>query len=192
MKSDGLSTAKKPGDAHTSKAKNVKKPGDKSVATKARTISASASVVNGTGTVGAKQDLAQSSHGAKEQEKKPNPGARPKTSPPTCTSASQAAVMKAQKNSSVKADPSVGNAQVQPSASSTASSVSPENGASSPHLDTHSHSGSNALIDFFTFASLHHYDWHQLSNCAALQEQSKFSTLFVSVRSKLVPDHKLL
>ncbi|XP_059196792.1 BTB/POZ domain-containing protein 8 [Centropristis striata] len=141
MKSDGLGTANKPGDGHTSKAKNVKKPGDRSVAAKAKTASAATPVVNGTGAAGARRDAAsangpRSSHGAREQEKKPNPGARPKTSPPSCTSMSQTGVMKAQKSSTGKTDGTVGTAQAQPSASS--GSNSPENGASSPRNDTHS------------------------------------------------------
>ncbi|XP_070765463.1 BTB/POZ domain-containing protein 8 [Enoplosus armatus] len=143
MKSDGLGTANKPGDGHTSKAKTVKKPGDRSVAAKAKTASAGTPVVNGTGAAGARRDVAsangpRSSHGAKEQEKRPNPGARPKTSPPSCTSTSQTAVMKAQKSSAGKADGTAGTTQTQPSASSTSGSASPENGASSPRNDTHS------------------------------------------------------
>ncbi|XP_044056815.1 AP2-interacting clathrin-endocytosis protein isoform X2 [Siniperca chuatsi] len=143
MKSDGLGTANKPVDGHTSKAKNVKKPGDRSVAAKAKTASVGTPVVNGTGAAGARRDVAsangpRSSHGAKEQEKKPNPGARPKTSPPSCTSTSQTAVMKAQKSSAGKADSTAGTTQAQPGASSTSGSASPENGASSPRNDTHS------------------------------------------------------
>ncbi|XP_018525493.1 LOW QUALITY PROTEIN: AP2-interacting clathrin-endocytosis protein [Lates calcarifer] len=143
MKSDGLGTANKPGDGHTSKAKNVKKPGDRSVAAKGKTASAGTPVVNGTATAGARRDVAsangpRSSHGAKEQEKKPNPGARPKTSPPSCTTASQTAVMKAQKSSAGKADSTAGTAQTQPIATTTSGSTSPENGASSPRNDTHS------------------------------------------------------
>ncbi|XP_035503557.2 AP2-interacting clathrin-endocytosis protein isoform X3 [Scophthalmus maximus] len=142
MKSDGLGTANKPGDGHTSKAKNAKKPGDRSVAAKAKTASAGAPVVNGTGVAGARRDPAsangpRSSHGAKEQEKKPNPGARPKTSPPSCTSTSQMAV-KSQRSSAGKADSTAGTAQAQPLASSTSGSTSPENGASSPRNDAHS------------------------------------------------------
>ncbi|XP_054459037.1 BTB/POZ domain-containing protein 8 isoform X2 [Anoplopoma fimbria] len=140
MKSDGLGTATKPGEGPTSKAKTAKKPGDRSVAAKAKTPSAGAPVVNGTGASGARRDVAsangpRSSHGAREQEKKPNPGARPKTSPPSC---SQTGAMKAPKSSMGKADSTVGTSQVQPSASSTSGSASPENGASSPRNDTHS------------------------------------------------------
>ncbi|XP_042272147.1 AP2-interacting clathrin-endocytosis protein isoform X1 [Thunnus maccoyii] len=143
MKSDGLGTANKPGDGHTSKAKNVKKPGDRSIGAKGKTASSGAPVVNGTGAAGARRDAAsanglRSSHGAKEQDKKPNPGARPKTSPPSCTSTSQTAVMKAQKSSAGKADSTAGTTQAHPSASSTSGSASPENGASSPRNDTHS------------------------------------------------------
>ncbi|XP_040896155.1 AP2-interacting clathrin-endocytosis protein isoform X1 [Toxotes jaculatrix] len=139
MKSDGLGTANKPGDGHTSKAKTVKKPGDRSVAAKGKAASAGTPVVNGTGASGARRDAAsangpRSSHGAKEQEKKPNPGARPKTSPPSCTSTSQTAVTKAQKSSAGKADGAAGTTQ----ASFTSGSSSPENGASSPRNDTHS------------------------------------------------------
>lgn len=156
MKSDGLGTANKPGDGHTSKAKNVKKPGDRSVAAKAKTASAGTPVVNGTGAAGARRDVAsangpRSSHGVKEQEKKPNPGARPKTSPPSCTSTSQAAVMKAQKSSAGKADSTAGTTQAQPSASSTSGSASPENGASSPRNDTHSIPGLHSLLTSLHF-----------------------------------------
>ncbi|XP_061593517.1 BTB/POZ domain-containing protein 8 [Cololabis saira] len=140
MKSDGPSAANKPGDGHASKAKNVKKPGDKSAAAKARPLSASAPVVNGTGTAAVKRDAAKSPHVAKEQEKKPNLGARPKTSPPSCTSTSQAAAGRPQKSSG-KADHSLGTAQPPPGTTSTSGSVSPENGASSPHNDTHSIAG---------------------------------------------------
>ncbi|TMS20811.1 BTB/POZ domain-containing protein 8 [Larimichthys crocea] len=147
MKSDGLGTANKPGDGQASKAKNVKKPGDRSVAAKAKAASGSTPVVNGTGATGTRRDVAsangpRSSHGAKEQEKKPNPGARPKTSPPSCTSTSQTAVMKAQKSSAAKADSTAGTTQAQPSASS--GSASPENGASSPRNDAHSIPGAKA------------------------------------------------
>ncbi|XP_039984774.1 AP2-interacting clathrin-endocytosis protein [Xiphias gladius] len=143
MKSDGLGTANKPGDGNTSKAKNVKKPGDRSVAAKGKTASAGTPVVNGTGTAGARRDVAsangpRSSHGAKEQEKKPNPGARPKTSPPSCTSMSQTAAVKAQKSSAGKADSTAGTTQAQPIASSTSGSTSPEHCTSSARNDTHS------------------------------------------------------
>lgn len=152
MKSDGLGTANKPGEGHTSKAKTVKKPGDRSVAAKGKTASAATPVVNGTGTAGARRDVAsangpRSSHGAKDQEKKPNPGARPKTSPPSCTSARQTVTTKAQK----KADSAAGTTQAQPFASSTSGNTSPENGASSPRNDTHSIPGFTPFIDFFTF-----------------------------------------
>lgn len=149
MKSDGLGTVNKPGDAQASKAKNVKKPGDRSVAAKAKAASGSTPVVNGTGAAGTRRDAAsangpRSSHGAKEQEKKPNPGARPKTSPPSCTSTSHTTVMKAQKSSAGKADSTAGTTQAQPSASS--GSASPENGASSPRNDAHSIPGLCTLL----------------------------------------------
>ncbi|XP_034736380.1 AP2-interacting clathrin-endocytosis protein isoform X2 [Etheostoma cragini] len=142
MKSDGLGTANKPVDGHTSKARTGKKPGDRTLAGKAKTASAGSPIVNGTGAAGPRRDGAsangpRSSQGAREHEKKPNPGARPKTSPPSCTSTSQTGVMKAQKTSTGKTD-IVGTTQAQPSASSTSGSASPENGASSPRNDTHS------------------------------------------------------
>ncbi|XP_032381029.1 AP2-interacting clathrin-endocytosis protein isoform X1 [Etheostoma spectabile] len=142
MKSDGLGTANKTVDGHTSKAKTVKKPGDRTLAAKAKTASAGSPVVNGTGAAGPRRDGAsangpRSSQGAREHEKKPNPGARPKTSPPSCTSTSQTGVLKAQKSSTGKTD-IVGTTQAQPSASSTSGSASPENDASSPRNDTHS------------------------------------------------------
>ncbi|XP_004552946.2 BTB/POZ domain-containing protein 8 isoform X1 [Maylandia zebra] len=143
MKSDGLGAANKPGDGQTSKAKNVKKPADRGVAAKAKTASAGVPVVNGTGAAGARHDIAsangpRSSPGAKEHEKKPNPGARPKTSPTGGTSASQTAGTKAQKSSAGKADNTAGTTQAQPNTSSTSGSASPENCASSPRNDTHS------------------------------------------------------
>uniref|UniRef100_A0A8C6LEI8 BTB domain containing 8 n=1 Tax=Nothobranchius furzeri TaxID=105023 RepID=A0A8C6LEI8_NOTFU len=143
MKSDALSTVDKPKDGQASKAKNVKKPGDKSVATKAKTASAVTPVANGTGAAGAVRDVASanglsSSHGAKDQEKKQNPGARPKTSPSSCTHSSQAAGTKALKNSAGKADKSAGPNQTQPGASATSNSTSPEKGACGPHNGTQS------------------------------------------------------
>ncbi|KAL4000010.1 tripartite motif-containing protein 35 [Sarotherodon galilaeus] len=143
MKSDGLGAANKPGDGQTSKAKNVKKAADRGVAAKAKTASAGVPVVNGTGAAGARRDIAsangpRSSPGAKEHEKKPNPGARPKTSPTGGTSASQTAGTKAQKSSAGKADNTAGTTQAQPNTSSTSGSASPENCASSPRNDTHS------------------------------------------------------
>ncbi|KAK2836000.1 hypothetical protein Q5P01_016484 [Channa striata] len=151
MKSDGLGTANKPGDGHTSKAKNVKKSGDRSVAAKAKTASGGTPVVNGTGAGGARRDTAsanspRSSHVVKDQEKKPNPGARPKTSPPSCTSKNQTAVIKAQKSTAGKGDSSAGTTQAQPSASSTSGSASPENSASSPRTDTHSIPGAKPKL----------------------------------------------
>ncbi|XP_005451211.1 uncharacterized protein KIAA1107 isoform X1 [Oreochromis niloticus] len=143
MKSDGLGAANKPGDGQTSKAKNVKKAADRGVAAKAKTASAGVPVVNGTGAAGARRDIAsangpRSSPGAKEHEKKPNPGARPKTSPTGGTSASQTAGTKTQKSSAGKADNTAGTTQAQPNTSSTSGSASPENCASSPRNDTHS------------------------------------------------------
>ncbi|XP_041646665.1 AP2-interacting clathrin-endocytosis protein isoform X2 [Cheilinus undulatus] len=151
MKSDGLGTASKSGEGHTSKAKNVKKPGDRSVAAKSKATSAGTPVVNGTSAAGARRDVAsangpRSSHGAREQEKKPNPGARPKTSPPSCTSTSLTATAKAQKSSAGKSDSTAGTAQAQPSASPSSGSVSPENGASSPRNDTHSVPGAKPKL----------------------------------------------
>ncbi|XP_008405984.1 uncharacterized protein KIAA1107 isoform X2 [Poecilia reticulata] len=148
MKSDGLSMASKPGESQNSKAKNAKKQ-DRSVATKAKTASAGAAVVNGTAAAGARQEVSEangsrSSHGPKEQEKKPNPGARPKTSPPSCTSTTQAAVAKAQKGSAGKTK-SAGavTTQAHPGASSTSATTSPENCASNLH-DSHSIPGTKS------------------------------------------------
>ncbi|XP_037324976.2 BTB/POZ domain-containing protein 8 [Pungitius pungitius] len=149
MKSDGLGSAIKPGDGHTSKAKSAKKPGDRSAAAKAKAPPAGMPVVNGSGAAGARRDVAsangpRSSHGTREHEKKPNPGARPKTSPPSCTSTSQTGAAKAQKSSAGKSDSPVGARQAQPSASSTSGSASPENGASSPRNDAHSIPGAKS------------------------------------------------
>lgn len=143
MKSDGLGAANKPGDGQTSKVK--KKPADRTVAAKAKTASAVAPVVNGTGAA-ARRDAAsangpRSSAAAKEHDKKPNPGARPKTSPPSGSSAGQTAGAKAQKSSAGKAD---NTTQAPPNASPTSGSASPENGASSPPND--SAPGSHSLL----------------------------------------------
>ncbi|XP_029002625.1 BTB/POZ domain-containing protein 8 isoform X2 [Betta splendens] len=128
MKSDGLGTANKPGDGHPPKPKNARKLGDRSATAKGK--AADSPVVNGTGATGIRRDAASanglgSATGAKEQDKKPNPGARPKTSPSSCT--------KAPKSSAGKANSTT---QAQPSAS-TSGSASPENSASSPRNDTH-------------------------------------------------------
>lgn len=123
MKSDALGTAPKPGDGP--KSKSVKKPGDRAVATK--TKAGATPVVNGTS---ARRDVVsangpRSAAGTKDQEKKPNPGARPKTSPPNLPS-TQSPVSKVQKTR-----PEAPAAQ----ATSTSGSASPENGASSPKND---------------------------------------------------------
>ncbi|XP_047230317.1 AP2-interacting clathrin-endocytosis protein isoform X1 [Girardinichthys multiradiatus] len=145
MKSEGLSAATKPGESQNSKAKHMKKPGDRNVATKAKAASAGTPVVNGTAAAGEKRDVAsangpRSSHGPKEQEKKPNPGARPKSSSPSCTPTTQGAVSKSQKSSAGKTDKSAGavTTQAHPGASSTSATTSPENCASSLHNDSHS------------------------------------------------------
>lgn len=175
MKSDGLGTANKPGDGHTSKAKNVKKPGDRSVAAKGKTAAAATPVVNGTGTAGARRDVAsangpRSSHGAKDQEKKPNPGARPKTSPPSCTATRQTVATKAQKSSAGKADGAAGTAQAQPFASSTSGNTSPENGASSPRNDAHSIPGLHPLLTSLHF--LAHTNYSEVDHCSQAQPQA--------------------
>uniref|UniRef100_A0A3B5K608 BTB domain containing 8 n=1 Tax=Takifugu rubripes TaxID=31033 RepID=A0A3B5K608_TAKRU len=136
MKSDGIGAANKPGDSPSSKAKNAKKPGDRSAAPKVKAPSAATPVVNGTGTAGARRGAAtgasnvpRSSHGAKDQEKKPNLGARPKTSPPSCTTSS---VTRSPKSSAEKN----GFIHAQSGATSASGSSSPENGAiSSPRND---------------------------------------------------------
>ncbi|XP_013880553.1 uncharacterized protein KIAA1107 [Austrofundulus limnaeus] len=140
MKSDALGPVKA-GDGQATKTKTVKKLGDKSVAAKAKTASAATPVVNGTGAAGAKRDVGSAngprgSHGAKEQETKLNPGARPKTGPPSRTSMSQAAAKKPQKISAGQPYKSSAN-HTQPAASASSDSISPENGAST-HTDTHS------------------------------------------------------
>lgn len=132
MKSDGTGAANKPGDGPSSKAKNVKKSGDRSSAPKVKATSAAAPVINGTGTAGARRGVAsanlpRTSHGAKDQEKKSNLGARPKTSPPSCTTST---VTRAPKSSAEK------NGFIHPGATSASGSSSPENGAiSSPRND---------------------------------------------------------
>ncbi|TWW57470.1 hypothetical protein D4764_07G0001890 [Takifugu flavidus] len=136
MKSDGIGAANKPGDSPSSKAKNAKKPGDRSAAPKVKAPSAATPVVNGTGTAGVRRGAAtgasnvpRSSHGAKDQEKKPNLGARPKTSPPSCTTSS---VTRSPKSSAEKN----GFIHAQSGATSASGSSSPENGAiSSPRND---------------------------------------------------------
>lgn len=135
MKSEGVGVANKPGDAQTAKGKNVKRPGERSLTAKAKTMSTGNPVVNGTGAAGgARRDMASGSrysHMARDPDKKPNSGARPKTSPPSCTSTSHTAAVKAPKSSVGKSD-----SAAHPSASSTSDCPSPENGASSAHSDT--------------------------------------------------------
>uniref|UniRef100_A0A8C7ZTT0 Uncharacterized protein n=1 Tax=Oryzias sinensis TaxID=183150 RepID=A0A8C7ZTT0_9TELE len=139
MKSDGLGTANRPGGSQTSKAKKVQKAGDKIGA--AKTASAAALLVNGTEAARAKREAPRSSCGSKEPEKKPNPGARPKTSPQNHTPPSQAAT-NSQKNSSGKA--TAPSTRAQPRPLSASGSTSPENGASSPHIDPHPVPGTKA------------------------------------------------
>ncbi|KAM9385526.1 BTB/POZ domain-containing protein 8 [Pholidichthys leucotaenia] len=148
MKSDGLGTTNKPGDGHASKAKSAKKPAGRSVAAKAK---ASSPIVNGTEASGPRRDMAstngpRSSHVAKDQERKPNPGARPKTSYPSGSSVSQAtAAAKPQKGSAGKPDGTTGTTQTRPS-SSRSGSASPENGASSPRNDSQSAPGAKPKL----------------------------------------------
>uniref|UniRef100_A0AAV2KT18 Uncharacterized protein n=1 Tax=Knipowitschia caucasica TaxID=637954 RepID=A0AAV2KT18_KNICA len=118
MKSDALGTAPKLGEGP--KMKSVKKPADRGPASRAKT--GATPVVNGTSV---RRDVAsangpRSTTASKDHERHPNPGARPKTSPPTATSTSQGPGSKAQKGAQ---------------ASSTSGSASPENGASSPKND---------------------------------------------------------
>ncbi|XP_046905530.1 AP2-interacting clathrin-endocytosis protein isoform X2 [Hypomesus transpacificus] len=147
MKSDGLGTASKPGDADTSRAKNGRsKPGDLSSTAKPKAAPSAKPVLNGTGGPGTRRDAATANgprgsltgagKGAKEQERKPNPGARPKTSPPGSRSAGPAKPGKLQKSPAGKEPPqgpsSVTAAQPHPSTPSTSGSASPENSSGSP------------------------------------------------------------
>ena len=104
MKSDGPGTAaSKPGDADASRAKNGRsKPGDPSSTAKPKASPSAKPVLNGTGGPGGTRreaatangprgSLTGTGKGVKEQERKPNPGARPKTSPPGSASAGPAA-----------------------------------------------------------------------------------------------------
>lgn len=127
MKSDGIGAANKQGDSPSSKAKNVKKAGDQNAAPKVKATSAATPVINGTATAGGRRGVTsannpRSSHGVKDQEKKPNLGARPKTSPPSCTSS---AVTSAPKSSTDKNGAS-GNIQAQPGATLTSGNSSAE------------------------------------------------------------------
>ncbi|XP_041861429.1 AP2-interacting clathrin-endocytosis protein isoform X2 [Melanotaenia boesemani] len=131
MKSDGLVPTSNAGEGHPSKAKNAKKPGDKSAASKAKAASAGSTVVNSTGAADAAgANGPRSSHEVKEQDKKAKPGAKPKTSPPSCTSTGQAATTKLQRSSAGKAESSAGTSRTQPNASATSGSICPEIGSS--------------------------------------------------------------
>uniref|UniRef100_A0A8C7VJG6 Uncharacterized protein n=1 Tax=Oncorhynchus mykiss TaxID=8022 RepID=A0A8C7VJG6_ONCMY len=165
MKSDGLGTpglpstagrgtgATKPGDTGPFRAKNVKtkQPGDhQSTTAKAKTTtSASAKpVLNGTaGPGGARREVATANgprgsptggKGTKDQDRKPspNPGARPKTSPPGTTSTAQARPGKLQKNTAGKGDSLQGadssTAHPATTTPSTSGSASPDNSSGSP------------------------------------------------------------
>lgn len=126
MKPDALGTAPKPGDGP--KTKSVKKTADRAVATKSKP--GATPVVNGTSS---RRDVVsangpRSATGTKDHEKKPNPGARPKTSP-NLTSTAESPGSKVQKT---KSDGAAAQA------TSTSGSASPETGASSPKNDVQS------------------------------------------------------
>ncbi|XP_062308417.1 BTB/POZ domain-containing protein 8 isoform X2 [Osmerus eperlanus] len=143
MKSDGPGTASKPGDADTSRAKSGRsRPGDQSSTAKPKAAPSAKPVLNGTGGPGTRREAATANgtrgsltgagKGLKEQERKPNPGARPKTSPPGSTSAGPAKPGKLQKSPAGKELPnSVTTAQPHPSTPSTSGSASPENSSGS-------------------------------------------------------------
>ncbi|XP_041694682.1 AP2-interacting clathrin-endocytosis protein-like [Coregonus clupeaformis] len=165
MKSDGLGTpgltstagtgtnATKPGDTDPLRAKNVKtkQPGDhRSTTAKAKTTtSASAKpVLNGTAGPGrARREVTTANgprgsptggKGSKDQDRKanPNPGARPKTSPPGTTSTAQARPGKLQKSTAGKGDSLQGadSSMAHPATTtpSTSGSASPDNSSGSP------------------------------------------------------------
>ncbi|XP_071005806.1 BTB/POZ domain-containing protein 8 isoform X2 [Oncorhynchus clarkii lewisi] len=160
MKSDGLGTpvlpattergtnATNPGDSDPSRAKNgkTKQPGDhRSTTAKAKTTT-SATVLNGTaGPGGARKEVATANgargsptggKGAKDQDRRPNPGARPKTSPPGTTSTAQARPGKLQKSTAGKGDSFQGadssTAHPATTTPSTSGSASPDNSSGSP------------------------------------------------------------
>lgn len=158
MKSEGIGTANKPGESPSSKAKNGKKTGDRSAAPKVKATPAATPVINGTGTAGAKRGITsangpRSSHGSKDQEKKLNLGARPKTSPPSCTSS---AVARAPKSSAEKNGCTSGNIQAQPGATSASGSSSPENDAISGPNDP----GLWSLLPYISLLWLSHITFH--------------------------------
>eukprot|EP00063_Salmo_salar_P003731 XP_013978566.1 PREDICTED: uncharacterized protein KIAA1107-like isoform X1 [Salmo salar] len=165
MKSDGLGTpglpstagrgtgATKPGDTGPFRAKNVKtkQPGDhQSTTVKAKTTTSTSAkpVLNGTaGPGGARREVATANgprgsptggKGTMDQDRKPNPnpGARPKTSPPGTTSTAQARPGKLQKNTAGKSDSLQGadssTAHPATTTPSTSGSASPDNSSGSP------------------------------------------------------------
>ncbi|CAB1332120.1 unnamed protein product [Coregonus sp. 'balchen'] len=163
MKSDGLGTpvlpatsergtnATKPGDSDPSRAKNgkTKQPGDhRSTTAKAKTtISTTAKpVLNGTAGPGAaRKEVATANgsrgsptggKGAKDQDRRPNPGARPKISPPGTTSTAQARPGKLQKSTAGKGDyfqrADSSTAHPATTTPSTSGSASPDNSSGSP------------------------------------------------------------
>lgn len=186
MKSDALGAVNKQGDGQASKEKNVKKSGEKSVAAKAKMASAATPVVNGTGSARAKRDVTSTngprgSHGVKGQETKLNPGARPKTCPPSRISTSQAAATKAQMISAGKAGKSTGTNQTQPSASASSDSTSPENGDGSLHNDAQSLPGLLSLLTSLCFLSVTDTDFHVVHHSS----QTEVSELRLSpIRNK--------
>uniref|UniRef100_A0A672IPU6 BTB domain-containing protein n=1 Tax=Salarias fasciatus TaxID=181472 RepID=A0A672IPU6_SALFA len=136
MKSNGLKMANKPGDGPAPKSKPPKKPGEKAAAPK--TAPAGVPVVNGTGAARARRDVAGTNgprgfHVAKEPEKKPNPGARPKTCPPSGTSSSQTTGTKSQRPPFRKAHNGAGATQPLPGTSLKSRSPSPDGGAGDAH-----------------------------------------------------------
>ncbi|KAL1022641.1 hypothetical protein UPYG_G00030390 [Umbra pygmaea] len=160
MKSDGLGTpstagrvtnATKPGESLPTRVKNskTKQPGEsRSTSTKARPTASSATakpVLNGAaGHGGAKREGDPNGpkgsplmgKGLKDQDRRHNPGARPKTSPPGTASTAQARPGKLQKSTAGKGDPLQGadssTAHPATTTPSSSGSASPDNSSGSP------------------------------------------------------------
>ncbi|CAN9500866.1 unnamed protein product [Ophioblennius macclurei] len=118
-KLNGQVTSNKPGDSPASKAKSTKKPEEKAKAGTAETASSSMPIVKVTRAARDRPDAASTSGpksfvGGKEQEKKPNPGIRPKMCHPSRTFSSQTTGMKAQKSSARKVHNSTGTSPAPP------------------------------------------------------------------------------
>ncbi|KAJ8418547.1 hypothetical protein AAFF_G00000460 [Aldrovandia affinis] len=158
--SAGRGACSKPGEGEAAKGKSAKgkaHPEDRSMAAKAKSGVRAKPELNGTvraeGPGARRENSAPTANGprgspagrrTKEPEKKANPGARPKAGP-AAAATGQPKPAKPQRSASGKDSPqgpdssSPAHAHTPAASASTSSTVSPENGSSSPHSSTPGH-----------------------------------------------------